>query len=66
LRHQLQPGRSVIVLTGPEGGFSPAEKAAAQAAGFSMISLGPRILRTETAPTVILSLVQSVLVDLGV
>jgi 16S rRNA (uracil1498-N3)-methyltransferase len=66
LRRHLVPGRSIIVLTGPEGGFSSAEKAAAKDAGFSMVALGPRILRTETAPTVILTLVQGMLGDLGV
>ena len=46
----------VILLSGPEGGFSPAEEAAALAAGFSRASLGPRVLRAETAPLVALSL----------
>jgi 16S rRNA (uracil1498-N3)-methyltransferase len=39
-----------VVLSGPEGGLSPAEEAAAQAAGFVAVSLGPRILRADTAP----------------
>jgi len=64
IRRHLLPQRDVLVLTGPEGGFSAIEKAAAKEAGFSLVSLGPRILRTETAPTVILSLVQGVLGDL--
>jgi 16S rRNA (uracil1498-N3)-methyltransferase len=42
------PGSALIVI-GPEGGFAAAEIAAAQAAGAVPISLGPRILRTETA-----------------
>lgn len=41
--------RSAAVLVGPEGDFSPAELAAAQAGGFLPISLGPIILRAETA-----------------
>ena len=49
---------SVALLIGPEGGLSGAEVDAAQAADFSLISLGPRILRTETAPVVALSLLQ--------
>ena len=65
LRRHLQPQRDIFVLTGPEGGFSATEKKAAQEAGFSLLSLGPRVLRTETAPIVILSLVQSALGDLG-
>lgn len=39
----------VWLLVGPEGGFSPAEAQAAQAAGFIACGLGPVILRTETA-----------------
>lgn len=38
------------VLSGPEGGLSEAELAAAQAAGFEPVSLGPRTLRADTAP----------------
>jgi 16S rRNA (uracil1498-N3)-methyltransferase len=40
---------SILLLIGPEGGFSEAEIAAAKKAGFISVSLGPRILRTETA-----------------
>jgi 16S rRNA (uracil1498-N3)-methyltransferase len=43
-------GRARIVLSGPEGGFTEAEEAAARAAGFTPLSLGPRTLRAETAP----------------
>ena len=38
------------VLSGPEGGLSPAELAQAQARGFLPVSLGPRVLRADTAP----------------
>lgn len=44
----VRPG-TVFALLGPEGGFSPSEADAARAAGFSVVSLGPRILRAETA-----------------
>jgi 16S rRNA (uracil1498-N3)-methyltransferase len=37
------------LLVGPEGGFAPAEQAAALAAGFAPVRLGPRVLRAETA-----------------
>jgi 16S rRNA (uracil1498-N3)-methyltransferase len=37
-------------LSGPEGGLGPAEEAAAIASGFAPVTLGPRILRAETAP----------------
>ena len=40
----------VTVLSGPEGGLSPGEEAAARAAGFVPVSLGARVLRAETAP----------------
>ena len=46
----------VIVLSGPEGGFSADEEAAALATGFDPVTLGPRVLRAETAPLVALSL----------
>jgi 16S rRNA (uracil1498-N3)-methyltransferase len=42
------PGR-ILLLAGPEGGFSPAEIAAAASRGFLGVRLGPRVLRTETA-----------------
>jgi 16S rRNA (uracil1498-N3)-methyltransferase len=49
LRQQLAPGAALTLLTGPEGGLSEAEEAQALAAGFIPISLGPRVLRAETA-----------------
>ena len=45
----------VILLSGPEGGLSPAEEAQAIAAGFVPVSLGNRVLRAETAPVAVLS-----------
>lgn len=53
----LSPGRDVIVWVGPEGGFSEAEASQATAAGLQVVSLGPRILRTETAGLVLAALV---------
>ncbi|MDP5072107.1 MAG: RsmE family RNA methyltransferase, partial [Congregibacter sp.] len=50
---------SVIMLVGPEGGFSDSEVSAAGDAGFSALALGPRILRTETAPLAALAVVQA-------
>ncbi|MCK4536929.1 MAG: RNA methyltransferase, partial [Desulfuromonadales bacterium] len=47
----FQP-QSVALMVGPEGGFSDAERDAAQNAGVLPVSLGPRILRTETAAIV--------------
>ena len=45
----------IIVLSGPEGGLSPAEEAQAIAVGFLPVSLGNRVLRAETAPVAVLS-----------
>ncbi|MCR8957754.1 16S rRNA (uracil(1498)-N(3))-methyltransferase [Variovorax sp. S2] len=41
--------RSVLVLSGPEGGLSAAEEQEALACGFAPVTLGPRVLRAETA-----------------
>ena len=49
------PQRRVLFLSGPEGGLSDAEEDAAGAHGFAAISLGPRILRADTAPLAVLS-----------
>lgn len=49
LANQKKDCRSIFFLLGPEGGFSETEVACAQKNGFSPISLGPRILRAETA-----------------
>lgn len=48
--------RRAIGLVGPEGGWAPEEVAAAQAHGFVPVTLGRRILRTETAALVALAL----------
>lgn len=53
----LAPGDSLLVLIGPEGGFSAAEVEMAEAAGIKPVSFGPRILRTETASQYLLSAV---------
>jgi len=52
----LAPGQPVELLSGPEGGLSPAEEAAARAAGYRPVDLGPRVLRAETAPLAALAL----------
>lgn len=52
------------ILIGPEGGFTPEEVAAAQQAAFVGISLGPRILRTETTALVALAILGSHFGDL--
>lgn len=52
-------GTSVTLCIGPEGGFSQEEIDLASAAGFTPVSLGPRVLRTETAAIAALAVVQS-------
>ena len=52
------------LLTGPEGGFSDREIALCRAHDVKVIGLGPRILRADTAPVVLLTLVQSRFGDL--
>ena len=56
--------RSATVVVGPEGGLALAEVEAAQAAGSRIVSLGHRILRTETAGPAIVAILQSRLGDL--
>ena len=48
------PG-SAALLIGPEGGFTEGEVSAATGLGFTSLQLGPRVLRTETAPVVALT-----------
>lgn len=50
--------QNALLLIGPEGDFSPAEYAAAMQCGFAPISLGPIILRVETAVFMALSSVR--------
>ncbi|MFZ5646668.1 MAG: 16S rRNA (uracil(1498)-N(3))-methyltransferase [Bacillota bacterium] len=58
------PGR-VYVIIGPEGGFEKYEVEEARRAGVVTVSLGPRILRTETAGLVCVALIMHRLGDLG-
>lgn len=55
--HDTQAPKRIALLVGPEGGLAPAELAIAQEKGFAGLNLGPRILRTETAPLVALSVI---------
>lgn len=52
-----KPG-SVLLLVGPEGGLSDSEIRQAEQAGCVPLALGPRVLRTETAPLAALSVLQ--------
>lgn len=61
----LPAGNGVAVLIGPEGGLAEEEVAKAKAAGFVAVSLGPRILRTETAGIVAVAVLQALRGDLA-
>ena len=60
-----QAAEAVSVLIGPEGGFAPHEVTAAVNAGWLPQSLGPRVLRADTAATVALAWAQAVFGDLS-
>jgi 16S rRNA (uracil1498-N3)-methyltransferase len=52
-------GGEIILLVGAEGGFAPEEEQAAGAAGFTSVTLGQRVLRTETAGLAALAAMQT-------
>lgn len=56
--------RGAVLLVGPEGGLSESEQRVAQQAGFQGCRLGPRVLRTETAPLAALAALQALAGDL--
>lgn len=49
---------SIALLVGPEGGLSESEIEAAEQAGYTALRLGPRVLRTETAPLAAIAILQ--------
>jgi 16S rRNA (uracil1498-N3)-methyltransferase len=59
------PPSSVMIVLGPEGGFTEEEARAAEAADYVVAGLGPRILRAETAAVAACALVQYLCGDLG-
>ena len=65
LGEELGSLHSVLVMVGPEGGFSEEEAASAAAQGFHVVGLGRRILRTETAAVAAVCAVQLLWGDLG-
>jgi 16S rRNA (uracil1498-N3)-methyltransferase len=56
---------NVALLVGPEGGLSDREIDIALHNGFSPLAVGPRVLRTETAPLAAMSIIQSLWGDMG-
>ena len=61
----LEPAASVAVLVGPEGGLTEEEVSESTARGFVRLRLGPRTLRTETAPLALLAALQTLWGDLS-
>ncbi len=61
----LYPSNALSLLIGPEGGLDADEVAAAEALGWQVVTLGPRILRAETAALAALALVMDAVGELG-
>ena len=59
INHLNKPSNSIVFMVGPEGGFSEKEMALALNHAFIPVNFGQRILRTETAPIVALSILQN-------
>ena len=63
---QQQPARTLLaILLGPEGGLNPAEIELAKSTGFAPVTLGSRVLRTETAAISALAIAQSFIGDMN-
>ncbi len=62
---KANPDKQISLLVGPEGGLSKTEIDLAKAKGFNSASLGPRVLRTETAAIAGLTIIQSYWGDLA-
>jgi 16S rRNA (uracil1498-N3)-methyltransferase len=56
---------SIGILVGPEGGLTDIEIEQAMAQNFQPLAMGPRVLRTETAPLAAISIIQSIWGDMG-
>jgi 16S rRNA (uracil1498-N3)-methyltransferase len=59
------PGNSIMLIMGPEGGFSDSEIEQARQSVFSLASLGPRILKADTAPIAACTIIQFLFGDMG-
>ncbi|GAB6138341.1 16S rRNA (uracil(1498)-N(3))-methyltransferase [Halanaerobaculum tunisiense] len=62
---QEEEAKKIVIFVGPEGGFSSEEVTKVKEAGMRSVSLGPRILRSETAGITAVSIAQYDLGDLG-
>jgi len=61
---EVDASRALLLLVGPAGGFEPSEAEALLASGFAAASLGPRILRAETAAVAAVAIAQAMWGDL--
>lgn len=61
-----KPANNICLLVGPEGGLTAVERDSAGRQGFRAVRLGPRILRTETAPLAAISALQTIWGDFDV
>ncbi|WP_456375844.1 16S rRNA (uracil(1498)-N(3))-methyltransferase [Thiolapillus sp.] len=59
LRQMEKPGKELGLLIGPESGFNDEERMLAAQAGCTEVRLGPRVLRTETAPLAAIAAIQT-------
>jgi 16S rRNA (uracil1498-N3)-methyltransferase len=59
LQEIKKPKGNITILVGPEGGLNADERKLAKAQGFSGIRLGPRVMRTETAPLAAIAAIQT-------
>ena len=65
LLRRKRPSKDIFMVVGPEGGFAAEEISQARESGFVPVSLGKRVLRTETVALVLLSIIQFERGDLG-
>lgn len=63
-QYEKPSNNQVALLIGPEGGLSEKEVQLSEKSGFNAITLGPRVLRTETAPVVALSVINTLWGDI--
>ena len=65
LAEMTNSSNQIALLIGPEGGLSDTEIEQALAASYQALAIGPRVLRTETAPLAAISIIQSLWGDMG-
>lgn len=65
LAEMTKSNNDIALLVGPEGGLSDREIESAIKHNFAALALGPRVLRTETAPLAAISIIQSLWGDMG-